>query len=592
MERARNLATRFGEIADSIEGDAAALEAVLAEAATEAVVSGPEFVRHALMMFMTHHSKGRRLKVQSLEERSPTKVLPSPKPPATALADPEKQLDWFREDAKANEHHEHWHVVYPTQGLFNANPPRLNDRHGELFFYMHQQMLARYDTERLAAGLPKAAPLNDYAAPIKAGYDPGPGLTERPGPGSSQPFAARQPNSTLKDIAGFPVLRHQNIKQSLETAIDTGQFNNGKPVTAQSLGETEEPTFKRTDASYGNHHGGHILIAYVNATAANQTPGVMIDTATAIRDPVFWRWHRHVDDLNFRWQEKQNANDFSDAPPVLIRKSLHGAATENQSPDIILAFQNRIVDQNGNPVDGQAFGEAMFGGDANWNTDFSASNFTTDVLETAMETRDIELANGAKVPVEYLDQKEFGYFIRVENLAGAKTEVTVRIFLVADAPDYADNRRMWIEMDKFQRTLQPRQKAVLYQPAEMSSVIRKPGVKPPGSKIETPNAPGTPDNDLENFCSCGWGYNLLLPRGTAQGMRFRLFVMLTDWAKDQVQQSKCGSMSFCGAKNIYPDVQGMGYPFDRKFPNNNSIADTIKAQNNMATRDFTIRDVT
>lgn len=594
VARARNLATRFGEIADSIEGDAG-LEAVLAEAATEAVASTPELVRHALMMFITHHDKGRRLKVKSLEERSPNKVLPSPKPPPTALVEPEAQLNWFREDAKANEHHEHWHVVYPNGGLFNTDPPRLNDRHGELFFYMHQQMLARYDTERLALGLQKVEPLGNYTLPIKEGYDPGPGLTERPGPGSDRPFAARQPNLILKDdpVYGVTVSEQQDIEQLLGDAVQNGQFNNGKPVTAQSLGETEEPTINQTDSSYGNHHGGgHVLIAMVSSTPADTTPGVMIDTATAIRDPIFWRWHRHVDDLNFRWQEKQKANDFSDAPPALIRKTLDEGATENQSPDIILAFKKQIVDGGGNPVDGEAFGEEMFGGDDNWDKDFSAGNFTTDVLQTATKTRDIELANGTKVPVEYLDQEELGYFIRVENLADAITEVTVRIFLVADEPEYADSRRMWIEMDKFHRTLQPKQKAVLYQPAEMSSVIRKPGVKPPGSKIVTPNFPGTPDNDLENFCSCGWAYNLLLPRGTAAGMRFRLFVMLTDWNKDQVQQSKCGSMSFCGAKNIYPDVQGMGYPFDRQFPGNNSIAETIKAQTNMATRNFMIQDVT
>jgi tyrosinase len=594
VKRARDIAARFGEIADSIEGDAG-LEAVLAEAATVAVASSPELVRHALMMFITHHSKGRRLKVKSLEDRSPNKVLPSPKPPPTALVEPEAQLNWFREDAKANEHHEHWHVVYPNGGLFNTNPPRLNDRHGELFFYMHQQMLARYDTERLALGLRKVEPFSDYTAPIKEGYDPGPGLTERPGPNSEVAFAARQPNQILKDdpVYGFTVLRQQSVEQLLDQAVTNGQFNNGKPVTAQSLGETEEPTVKQTDSSYGNHHGGgHVLIAMVGSTPADTTPGVMIDTATAIRDPIFWRWHRHVDDLNFRWQEKQTANDFSAAPPVVIRKTLDNGAGENQSPDIILAFKNQIFDEGGDAVDGQAFGEKMFGGDENWDKDFSSGNFSTHVLRTAMQTRDIELHDGTKVPVEYLDQDEFAYFIRVENLADAVTEVTARIFLVADDPEYAESRRMWIEMDKFHRTLQPKQKAVLYQPAEMSSVIRKPGLKPPGSKIETPNFPGTPDDDLENFCSCGWAYNLLLPRGTAAGMRFRLFVMLTDWNNDQVQQSKCGSMSFCGAKNIYPDVKGMGYPFDRRFPGSNSIGETIKAQTNMATRDFTIRDAT
>jgi hypothetical protein len=37
-------------------------------------------------------------------------------------------------------------------------------------------------------------------------------------------------------------------------------------------------------------------------------------------------WHKHIDDISFQWQETQGANDFSDAPAVLIRKALNAAA--------------------------------------------------------------------------------------------------------------------------------------------------------------------------------------------------------------------------------------------------------------------------
>jgi hypothetical protein len=75
-------------------------------------------------------------------------------------------------------------------------------------------------------------------------------------------------------------------------------------------------------------------------------------------------------------------------------------------------------------------------------------------------------------------------------------------------------------------------------------------------------------------------------------MKFRLLVMITDGQKDQVQDdTTCGSMSYCGAKDKYPDSRGMGYPFDRPFPVGQSIAQTIAAQENMAARDITIRSV-
>jgi hypothetical protein len=52
-----------------------------------------------------------------------------------------------------------------------------------------------------------------------------------------------------------------------------------------------------------------------------------------------------------------------------------------------------------------------------------------------------------------------------------------------------------------------------------------------------------------------------------------------------------GSMSYCGAKNKYPDNRVMGYPFDRPFSGGQTIAQTIAGQKNMAARDIIIKSV-
>src|SRR5207244_664860 len=112
---------------------------------------------------------------------------------------------------------------------------------------------------------------------------------------------------------------------------------------------------------YGNQHNiGHMFLAYITDPVNQSQLGVMSDTATAIRDPVFYRWHKHIDDFSFRWQERQTSNDFSDAPPVLIRKNLPGGTLENQSPDIILAFKDDgkspiIPGSSESDFDGQAY---------------------------------------------------------------------------------------------------------------------------------------------------------------------------------------------------------------------------------------------
>ena len=114
-----------------------------------------------LMIFITHDPRAARLPVPSLEERRPDLAARAVESSTESLeaVGGEGQLDWFREDPLANQHHEHWHVVYPVSGVPDGRGGATGkDRQGELFFYMHQQMLARYDAERLAGGLPPVRP--------------------------------------------------------------------------------------------------------------------------------------------------------------------------------------------------------------------------------------------------------------------------------------------------------------------------------------------------------------------------------------------------------------------------------------------------
>lgn len=62
--------------------------------------------------------------------------------------EPEQRVAYFREDIALNLHHWHWHLVYPfdltTGGIVDK------DRRGELFYYMHQQIVARYSIQYIA----------------------------------------------------------------------------------------------------------------------------------------------------------------------------------------------------------------------------------------------------------------------------------------------------------------------------------------------------------------------------------------------------------------------------------------------------------
>lgn len=61
---------------------------------------------------------------------------------------------------------------------------------------------------------------------------------------------------------------------------------------------------------------------------------------------------------------------------------------------------------------------------------------------------------------------------------------------------------------------------------------------------------------------------MLLPKGLPEGLRAQLFVMVSDYEQDRVDQDLVGNCSdaasYCGVRDrLYPDRKPMGYPFDR-----------------------------
>jgi tyrosinase len=580
-----------------------------------------DLIQYAFLVFLTHHPKGRLLSgaVPPLDVRAPERVAPSTAAPAGlaaanqgggVLPQPDG-LEWFREDPFANEHHDHWHIVYPISGIPDGKGGRkVKERHGELFLYMHRQMLARYDAERFYQGLPRTVPFGDFREAIAEGYDPGPVVGKN--------FSRREAGKSLQSLyipgwilpPSYTISDQEVRRDRMLRAVGTGRFDHaepGVPVTVDTLGATVEPSIAtltpgtgpgRFTSYYGNYHGmGHIMSALINGPTRppgpDNKPGVIVDTATAIRDPLFWRWHKHIDNLYFAWQERQPPYDFADGPYLRMRKTLSPAKPPvANSTDLILSFLDTIP--KGDQLDLQAFGERTFGG-SHWDEDFAKGDITTEHLETAMAHRTIRLSDGTEMEVEHLVHREFVYFFRLENLVRRHTTVALRVFLVPK--DLAEDRRAWIEMDKFLVELPPLARTVVARRGSDSSVNRKPAAMEPQPIGRKPERPFLPDgsinpkwDDRYNYCTCGWPYNLLVPRGTEAGAAFRLLVVATDWELDRIgPDGCCGSLSFCGALDRYPDRRPMGYPFDAPFAA--PIADTVMRLGQMAFRDITIQRI-
>lgn len=593
------LARRLSGIAGQ-QPDEDGLGAVLDAATQELEMQNSDLVKYALAVFVTNHPLGRNLYIPPLVAESPEMFIPSHPETSPAVAalgglGDEAMLDYFREDPDFNTHHSQWHRVYPFGGVPDPEdpdgPPVVKDRQGELFWYMHQQMLARYDTERAALELPPAVAFGDYQAEAE-GYAVEPLLANR--------FDGRDAGLRIADVRfGLPpagvldVSDLEAIRKLFRDAARDGEFHvDGQAVAltpdvagADLLGATLEASIAAADlggdvaAVGGLHNIGH---GFFSALSGDRG-GVMQTPAAAVRDPIFHRWHRHIDDLFVTWQENLPENDLAaGAPPVVVRKGSDG-----NSDDIALALLRDLAPgtADGTRFDGAGFGASAFGG-AHWDTPLAQCpdgvGRLTGTLESTIGRYPLRMPNGDTFTIFHLDHEEFAYFLRLENPTDTTAQVTVRVFLVA--AEHVDDRRWWIEMDKFVEHLAAGERSVVYRPARLSSVVRKRARRP----LEP--APG-PQDANDDYCNCGWPYHMLLPRGREDGMAFRLMVLLTGAEQDlSGTDLECGSVSFCGSRDArYPDSRMMGYPFDRPF-RSRTIGETIAdpALTHLAGLDLTI----
>ncbi|XP_063607334.1 phenoloxidase 3-like [Penaeus indicus] len=266
---------------------------------------------------------------------------------------PEHRLSYWREDYGINVHHWHWHLIYPPGMGFDR------DRKGELFYYMHQQIIARYDIERLCLGLPRVKKLDNWRIPIEDGYFPKMMIST-----SGKQWGSRQDNTLPKDLrrrelGEFVDITDMEIWRSrLLDAIHQGFMidHNGDKVRIRDdvtsgkrgieiLSEALEADAKLSVnfPYYGDlHNRGHDILAFSHDpdNAHKEEMGVVGDLGTSLRDPVFFRLHKLVDDLFQEYKEAQQPYTESELFLPGVRIEQAGVVRGNEA-DVLLTGWNK-----------------------------------------------------------------------------------------------------------------------------------------------------------------------------------------------------------------------------------------------------------
>ncbi|KAG7303487.1 hypothetical protein JYU34_012011 [Plutella xylostella] len=574
------------------------LQDFLSTCAFARVNLNPQLFNYGFSVALMHRPDTKNVPIPNFAETFPSKFLDSqvfsqareaaavipqdiPRTPITIPRDytatdleEEHRLAYFREDVGINLHHWHWHLVYPFSATGpNARAIVAKDRRGELFFYMHQQIIARYNGERLNNSLKRVKKFANWREPIPEAYFPKlDSLT------SSRGWPPRQAGMSWQDLNRAADNLHVSIsdmerwRRNVEEAIATGQVRlpNGQqqPLDIDMLGNMMEssPLLSPNPELYGAiHNNGHSFSAYMHDPTHRylESFGVIADEATTMRDPFFYRWHAWVDDTFQKHKESAYVRPYT--------------RSELENPGVMV--QSARIETTG-------------------------SN-QANTLNTFWMQSDVDLSKGLdfsnRGPVyarfTHLNHRPFRYVINVNN-AGSARRATVRVFLAPKVDErnlpwsLNDQRKMFVEMDRFVVPLNGGANTITRQSTESSVTI--PFEQTFRDLSAQGNDPRQQGLAAFNFCGCGWPQHMLVPKGTEAGAQYQLFVMLSNYELDQVEQpdgrqiSCKEASSFCGLRDrLYPDRRPMGFPFDRPSRSVTNIEDFVLP--NMALVDVTIR---
>ncbi|XP_066999956.2 hexamerin [Anabrus simplex] len=461
-----------------------------------------------------------------------TVVIPTQVNTMWHTLNPEQQLSYFTEDVGLNTYHTYFHLMYPF--WFTAKNYGLNlDRYGELFYYTQQQLLARYNLERLSVGLPEVDILL-FDKPLTTGYS----SVLRYQNGLEVP--ARPDNVVFQDESYIKIQQIEDIERRLREAIDLGY------VTAKDGSRVSIYEFKGIDILgsliesfgqsvnyqyYGNLY--HMLKTLVSRVVDpvhkhSVAPGTLENFMTVVRDPVYFQVCKRIDVIFQKY------------------KKLLGRYTQDE-----LAFP-------GVKIESVDFDKLV--------TYFD--NFDIDLMN-AINVNNVEEAQRLKIVARQhrLTYKPFTYKVVVNS--DKESNVMVRVFLgpkydiTGQEMDLDTRRRYMVELDRFPYKIISGKNEIVRNSHD-STVIAKDQTtyRKLMTKVESGLQGKTVHVD-EFVNQCGFPERLLLPKGNKNGLPLTIFVMVTPYDGPVTQLPTAYVSCGVGYNTKYPDVKPMGYPFDR-----------------------------
>ncbi|XP_066992409.2 hexamerin [Anabrus simplex] len=448
------------------------------------------------------------------------------------------RLNYFSEDVGLNTYLTYLNYEYPA--WLNTRKYGLKAQHrGELFYYTRQQLLARYQLERLSRGFPSVETFDtNIYNPVKVGFNP---HLHYP---NGQAVPARPEGIRVHDNDLVDVDEVKNIEWRIRNAIDSHSFiaNDVDGYRRAFINETDgievlgniiQGNADSLNKLYFKSYFGMLLSLYGHIVDPEHelgvAPSALEHFETALRDPIYYNILYKVVDLfnEYKRQFKSYTRDQLAFPGVKI---------ESVDVDKLITYYD----------------------------DFFFN------LNNAVEIEKVEEADSLDIRVrqQRLNHKPFTVRVNVNSDKAAK--VMVRFYL-APKFDYLgreltlnQKRKYAVELDRFPYEIVAGSNVIERSSRDSNAVVH--------DQLTTNILLKKVNQALEGkeplyigsaFRHCGFPERLLIPHGRKSGLPLNFFVVITPYEGQDINTHP--SVVSCGTGLNYDDVDTtpLGYPFDR-----------------------------
>ncbi|KAF9416843.1 hypothetical protein HW555_005973 [Spodoptera exigua] len=420
----------------------------------------------------------------------------------------EELLNYFREDIGLNSYYYGVQLMHPFW-MFRHRLYTSNSRPDEHYYYIHQQLAARLYLEkehlRQENGTKKTE-FGDYHPYLI--YENGLPFPTRSG--TMGDWNEDRAKIKTIDIAIRECMSRGLIVMDNKPPIKLSEENYVKLLTRLFRGNFEVGKVSKIIRSFFGYGGnGYPIEGY------NPAPSLLHHPETTLRDPVYWYMMQYV--LNYFTEFKESIE------PADIQK------------DAIK--QCEIIDAD-IPKITTYFNYYQF--------DISNAVFKLDSLQDRMP-----LTITARQKRLKHSKFEFNFTV---DCKGVKDSI-VRLFLGPPCTDSCwEEYANFFELDKF---------AFALAEEGLSTITWSPEISTRFSNDEYYNLEGssTQSERQNNFNLFKFPENLIIPRGTPNGLNLTLFIMITP-ADEYLDEIYSGNKFFGEIMNDL-DNKPIGYPFDR-----------------------------